>query len=60
MEKIKNICNNKKFEISTPTWNNKSELPDESCSVSDIQDYFAYILKKNIMKRLIIHQQGYM
>ena len=43
MEKIKSLCNNKKFKISTPTWNNKSELPDESCSVSDIQDYFAYI-----------------
>ena len=28
-------------------WNNKFELPDVSCSVSDIQDYFEYILRKH-------------
>ena len=36
-----------KFKISAPTWNNKFELPDGSYSVSDIQDYFEYILKKH-------------
>ena len=30
-----------------PTWNGKSKLPDGSYSVSDIQDYFEYILKKH-------------
>ena len=40
-------CNNNKFKISTPTWNEKFELPDGSYSVSDIQDYFEYILKKH-------------
>ena len=30
-----------------PTWNDKFELPDESYSVSDIQDYFEDILKKH-------------
>ena len=35
-----------KFKISAPTWNDKFELPDGSCSVSDIQDYFEYIIKK--------------
>ena len=37
----KKIIKNNKFKISAPTlWNNKLELSDESCSVSDIQDYF--------------------
>ena len=33
------------LKISAPTWNEKFELPYESYSVSDIQDYFEYILK---------------
>ena len=44
---IKNSYNNNKFEISAPTSNNKFDLPDGSYSVSDIQDYFEYILKKH-------------
>ena len=36
---------NNKFKISAPTWNDKFELPDGSYSVSDIQDYFEYVLK---------------
>ena len=43
---IKNSYNKNKFEISAPTWNDKFELPNGSYSVSDIQDYFEYILKK--------------
>ena len=31
--------------ISAPTWNEDFELPDGSYSISDIQDYFEYILK---------------
>ena len=30
-----------------PTWSDKFELPDGSHSISDIQDYFEYILKKH-------------
>ena len=30
-------------KISAPTWNEKSELPDGSYSISDIQDYLEYI-----------------
>ena len=45
---IKSSYNNNKFKISAPTWNDKLELPDGSYSVSNIQDYFEYILKKNI------------
>ena len=44
---IKSSYNNNKFEISAPTWNDEFELPDGSYSVSDIQDYFEYILKKH-------------
>ena len=43
----KNSYFNNKFKISTPTWNDKFELPDESYSILDIQDYFEYTLKKN-------------
>ena len=42
---IKSSYNNNKFKISAPTWNDKFELPDESYSASNIQDYFEYILK---------------
>ena len=44
---IKSSYSNNKFKISAPTWNDKFELPDGSYSVSDIQDYFKYILKKH-------------
>ena len=44
---IKSSYNNTKFKIYTPTWNDEFELPDGSYSVSDIQDYFKYILKKH-------------
>ena len=44
---IKNSYNNNKFKISALTWNDKFELPDGSYSVSDMQDYFQYILKKH-------------
>ena len=52
---IKISYNNNKFKISSPTRNDKFELPGGSCSVSDIQEYFEYILKK-LEKILIIHQ----
>ena len=44
---IKSSYNNNKFKISAHTWNDKFELPDGSYSVSNIQDYFEYILKKH-------------
>ena len=44
---IKSSYNNNKFKISALTWNDEFELPDGSYSVSDIQDYFEYILKKH-------------
>ena len=44
---IKSTYNNNKFKISTPTWNDKFELPHGSYSISDIQDFFEYILKQH-------------
>ena len=44
---IKSSYNNNKFKISAPTWNEEFKLPDGSYSISDIQDYFEYILKKH-------------
>ena len=44
---IKDTYNNNKFKISAPTWNEEFKLPDGSYSVSDIQDYFEYIMKKH-------------
>ena len=38
--------NNNKFTISSPMWSEEFELPDGSYSVSDIEDYFEYCLKK--------------
>ena len=43
---IKISYNNNKFKISPPKWNDQFELPHGSYSVSDIQNYFEYILKK--------------
>ena len=44
---IKSSYNNNKFKMSAPTWNEEFTLSDGSYSVSDIQDYFEYILKKH-------------
>ena len=44
---IKGSYNNNKFKISAPTWNEEFKLPDGSYSISDIQDYFGYILKEH-------------
>ena len=42
---IKSWYHNNKFKICASTWNNEFKLPDRSFSVSDIQDYFEYLLK---------------
>ena len=44
---IKKSYKNNKFKTSAPTWNEEFELSDRSYSVSDIRDYFKYILKKH-------------
>ena len=40
---IKSEYNNNKFQISSPTWNAIFDLPDDSYSISDIQDNFEFI-----------------
>ena len=44
---VKSLYNNNKFKISAPTWNDEFDLPDGSYSISDIQDYFEFIIKKH-------------
>ena len=44
---IKYSYNNNKFKISAPAWNDEFDLPDGLYSISDIQDYFEYIIKKH-------------
>ena len=43
---IKTSYKDNKLKISALMWNEKSELPDGSYAVSNIQDYFEYIIKK--------------
>ena len=43
---IKSPCNNNKFKIFAPTQTDEFDLPDESYSTADIQDYFEFIIKK--------------
>ena len=59
---IKTSNKNNKFKIWAPTWNEEFELPDGSYSVSDIKDYFEYIIKKhetvtdNILMRTYVNK----
>ena len=46
-KKVRSKYNNNKFKISAPTWNDTFDLPDGSYSISDIQDYFEFIIKKH-------------
>ena len=46
----KKLYKDNKFKLSPPTWNEECELPGRSLSISDIQDYFEYILKKHGQK----------
>ena len=48
---IRKQYKNNKLIIIAPIWNGEFELPDGSYSVSDIQDYIDYIIKKH--ERLI-------
>ena len=44
---IKSAYHNNKFKISAPTWNDEFDLPDGSCSITDIQDYFEFVSLRN-------------
>ena len=43
---IKSAYNNNKSEVSAPSWNDVFYLIDDSDSITDIQDYFEFIIKK--------------
>ena len=47
LKNIKFASSNNKFKISVPTWNNEFDLIDGSYSISEIQDYFEFIIKKH-------------
>ena len=51
---MKKSYKNYKFKTSAPTWNEEFELPDGSYSISDIQDFSEYILRKHEEKTLIL------
>ena len=53
-KKIKSANNNNKFKISAPTWNDEFDLPEGSYSVSDIQDYFEYVIKNMKQQKIIL------
>ena len=44
---IKSEYNNNKSKISAPTWNDTFDLPDDSYSIADVQDYFEFVIKKH-------------
>ena len=43
---IRKQYKNNKLKIIVPTYNDEFELPDGSYSVSDIEDYIEFIIKK--------------
>ena len=49
-KKIEKSYKNNKFEMLALAWNEEFELPDGSCYVFDIQDYFESILEKTWKK----------
>ena len=44
---VKSTCNNNKFKISAPTWNETFDLADGLYHISEIQDYIECIIKKH-------------
>ena len=47
LKNIKSAYNNNKFKIFAPTWNDTFDLPHGSYSITDIQYYFEFIIKKH-------------
>ena len=44
---IKSAYNKNKCKVSDPTWNDEFDLLNGSHTVSDIQDYFQYVIEKH-------------
>ena len=47
MKNINSAYKNSKFKTPAQSWNGEFDLPDGSYSISDIQDYFEYIIKNS-------------
>ena len=47
MKIIRKQYENNKLRIIAPTCNDEFELPDDSYSLPDIQDYIKYLIKKH-------------
>ena len=58
-KRIRKQYKNNNLKIIAPTWNDKFELPDSSYSVSDIQYYIEYIIKKHETTTTIPHVHIY-
>ena len=57
---IQSEYSNNEFKVSAPTWNDTFHLPDGSYYISDIQDYFEFIVKEKTNLLLKIHQLKFM
>ena len=44
---IKSAYSNHRFKISAATWNDEFHLPGGSYSISEIQDYFEFIIREH-------------
>ena len=44
---IKSAYNSNRFKVLAPTWNEEFDFPDGSYLISDTQDYFQYVIKKD-------------
>ena len=44
---FKSEYKNNKFKITTPTWSEEFNISDGSYAVTDLQDYFEYIIKNH-------------
>ena len=47
LKNIQSEYNNNELKSSAPTWNDTFDLPDGSYYISDIPDYFEFIIKKH-------------
>ena len=47
LKNIQSEYNNNELKTSAPTWNDTFDLPDGSYYISDIPDYFEFIIKKH-------------
>ena len=56
-QNIKSAYSNNRFKVSVPTWNDEFDLLDGSYSITGIQDYFEFIIKKRetLTENLPIH-----